>query len=184
MIIPTPFFCTKLETFFINPDNSNVKPWEIENYPRKPKLDLITLSQIILSNKLFEGQCYIGYSYFTLRSFEMAKRDTWKFVEIKLVKEDKKALEKYAEQFKGNMVDMIEQLCSYQYKISISWVDKQNSYVVSVSGTDHSKDNDNRTLTSWSDDVIEAVEMALYKVEVICSGGNWDDHATEQSNWG
>lgn len=114
----------------------------------------------------------------------MAKRPEWAFVEIKLEKKDKPKVDKFAEQYKGNPFEILEDITELGYKVSQSYVDKQNSYVVSVSGSERSGINNYQTVTTWSSDLREAVEMAGYKVLDLAKNSDWTEFATEDSNWG
>lgn len=114
----------------------------------------------------------------------MAKENNWSFVEVKIGREDKQLFQDWT-QARGEVVtSMIETLCSYGYKVSVSWVDSHNSFVVSVSGSDSGKLNKQCTMTSWSDDVIEAFQLAVFKVVHVTGEGVWSDYATEKDNWG
>lgn len=108
----------------------------------------------------------------------------WNFVEIKLVSDDKPALDEYMKSHKNDPTSILTEVASYGYKISISWVDDRNAYVVSVSGRDGGKKNANATVTSWSDDLNEAIGMAGYKVVKLTGGEEWAEYATTLGEWG
>lgn len=111
-------------------------------------------------------------------------KSEWQFIDVKLETEDKPKLEKFAKEYKLDVEAILTEISAMGYKLSISYVDKQNSFVVSVSGNDRTKHNNGCTMTSWSDDVIEALFMAAYKVIVVTDRGIWSEYATDTSNWG
>lgn len=114
----------------------------------------------------------------------MAKKQEWQFVEIKLQTTDMPKVEKLMAEFDQSYTRLLIEVMSRGYKISSSWVDKQNAFVVSVSGTDRSKYNNGFTMTSWSDDYEEACCMMAYKVLELTHDGEWEEFATEKSSWG
>lgn len=125
-----------------------------------------------------------GWSFQSMEHFLMPTFSKWEFVEIRLQQTAAKDVEKYAQKHKNDPVSILEEITSYGYKVSISWVDDRNAYVVSVSGSDNSKNNNQTTVTSWSDSAMEALAMAGYKVVILTSGGDWKEFVTAKDNWG
>lgn len=157
------------------------------------------LGDAILSNpsrSVFEFNFVIGvrkkrdlnlrvmYIYANMEEFMAGQKFDWEFVELKLEKSDQPKVEKFAKEYQGNAVEILADIAEIGYKISVSWVDKQNSYVVSVSGTDRSPDNQKQTITSWSDNLFEACAIAGYKVLILADDKLWKELATESSQWG
>lgn len=108
----------------------------------------------------------------------------WTFVEIRLDIADAPKLEQFLKVFEGDIFRIVDEILSKGYKLSVSWVDKQNSYIVSVSGSDRSAHNNGKTLTSWSDSLEECIVMAGFKVLELTKGGAWEDYETKRSAWG
>lgn len=128
---------------------------------------------------------FIDTHVYELEDNLMARNNQqWKFINIKLTDKDKKPLAQYADSHKVDVRSVIDDICAGGYKLSISFVIAQNSYVVTVSGNDKTKHNNGCSMTSWSDEVIEAIFMTGYKMFEICGGEPWDEYATENNNWG
>lgn len=113
----------------------------------------------------------------------MNKKGIWEFININLIKDDRPKVDEFAKLWKNDIQSVVIELLTLGYKVSFSWVDAQNSYVVSVSGTDRSKHNNGYTLSSWSDDLAECIMMAGYKVLVIAVAGTWLDYQTDSATW-
>lgn len=126
----------------------------------------------------------IMYIYRDMEEFMASKDFNWDFVELKLTEKDKPKVQAFAKEYNGDCVEILADIVEIGYKVSISWVDKQNSYVVSVSGTDRSPDNQKQTITSWSGDIFEACAIAGYKVLKLADDKLWKELATEVSTWG
>lgn len=120
--------------------------------------------------------------YWTAEDY-MAQLGNWTMISCRLGKDDEKPLTKLMDECEHSLAFAITELTSMGYKCSVSWVDKSNSFVFSVTGTDRTPNNNKKTVTSWSDDVSEAVFMGLYKVKVVFNNGTWTENGTT-SNWG
>lgn len=79
--------------------------------------------------------------------------------------------------------DLLTNLLNDGYKVSLVWVYKQSSFCVSIMGTDDSKHNQDAILTSWSDDLEDALLIGGFKHYVICDGGKWPLQDTSR-RWG
>ena len=117
---------------------------------------------------------------------KMASRGfgNWKFVNIRLSSEDLDGLNHFIKQFDGTAIDALEELNTTGYKVSHSWQDKQTAFNVTVSGTDNSPANYQRSMSTYSDDLDQAIMMTLYKVMVVCEGKDWEKYEKDSSNWG
>lgn len=108
----------------------------------------------------------------------------WSMVNIKVDRSKVKEIEKYGEQFHNELEALVDSILSHGYKISMSYVDSRNSYIVTVSGTENSKYNNQTSMSSWSDSALEAFLLCSYKVNVITEGGKWSDYELTSSEWG
>lgn len=95
------------------------------------------------------------------------------FASISLTADRKKDLDEWVKTQKVTGLTAIESLLSDGYKVSLTWVDDQNSFCFSVIGTDNSRVNRDAIMTSWSDDLNEAAMIAAFKHYVMCDGGDW-----------
>jgi hypothetical protein len=64
-------------------------------------------------------------------------------------------------------------LAANSYKVSFTFVEKNASWCVSITGQKSARVNTASTLTTWSEDPIEAFEMGFYKVALIFKWGAW-----------
>lgn len=106
------------------------------------------------------------------------------FVTIGLTKKDVNDLIKYAESEENVMEVALTKIVSKGYKVSCNFSVDKGAFVVSVIAPHDHKDNPGLILTSWSDNLAEAVFMCGYKVFEICNGKGWKIHETRQANWG
>lgn len=126
----------------------------------------------------------IRIRYPTEELFMADQRANWTFIHYKIPREDESKLKDYIKSCKDSVDTPITVFASQGYKISISWVDDKNSYVVTVSPKEGSKVNSKSSLPSWSDDWQEAIFMCGYKHEVLCDGGDWTPLLDKDDNWG
>lgn len=108
----------------------------------------------------------------------------WKFITRRLDENDRVELQKYIDEHDGGTEEILQEILGAGYKVSISWIDDQSSYVVTVSGSKRSPHNDGYSMTSWSDDIWEAVAMCGYKVFVLAEGTGWKKIEASPDSWG
>jgi len=108
----------------------------------------------------------------------------WKFINLRLTKDDKPGLKKFRETCNNDVGECLKELAISQCKLSISWVDDKAAWCVTVSATKQSKQNQNCSMTSWSDDWEEAIFMTGYKVITLAQSGSWSDLADAAEDWG
>lgn len=82
-----------------------------------------------------------------------------------------------------NLSDAMGQILEAGYKLSVSWIDDQVSFCVSLIGTDTTKVNKDSILTSWSSDLEEAILLSVFKHFIMCDGGEWPLRS-EGGRWG
>lgn len=113
----------------------------------------------------------------------MARYNQKQFATVTLEKADEKKLVEWAEGNSVTGISSLQDLTADGYKISIAWVDSNQSFCCSLIGTEVSKPNRDAILTSWSDDLEEALVMSAYKHFVVCDGGEWPVN-DQSSRWG
>lgn len=118
------------------------------------------------------------------RAHFMARFQKMEFVTLRLTADDAKNIEKYAQSKEGDYTTVLHEILASGHKVSISWIDDKSSYIVTLIGTEHSQHNQGYSMTTWSDDLVEAIFMAGYKHEIVCDGGSWQDNSTGDMNWG
>lgn len=118
---------------------------------------------------------YNGF-YYTELEYIMAKTGIWEFANVNLTSDDDKEIDKYVKSRDDDYLGTIIELLSTGYKISFAWIDKQNSFVVTVSGTERSVINKGVSMTAWSDDLPDAIMVLGYKVFIKTKGTAWLDY--------
>lgn len=113
----------------------------------------------------------------------MAQSWQKQFVKINLQNKHKQALQEFDDKHGNDVVQHLEPLTASGYKITIRWNDTRGAFSVSAVGTENSSRNQSSTMTSWSDDLHEAIAMTHFKDAIICDGGEWSDYAQDE-NWG
>lgn len=108
----------------------------------------------------------------------------WKFINLRLTSDDKPGLAKFIKKCKDDVGDCLRELAIANCKLSISWVDEKTAWCVTVSPTKQSKLNKDCSMSSWSDDWVEAIYMTGYKVLVLAESGSWEKIASSQEDWG
>ncbi len=122
--------------------------------------------------------------YKTILEYERKNDMKWEFATIRLTEADKVPLQEYVHTHDNDPENILQELLSAGFKVSISFVDDQSAFVVTISGSERSKRNQGWSLSSWSDDFWEAVSMAGYKHFVLCDGKDWADLDKGKSSWG
>jgi hypothetical protein len=103
----------------------------------------------------------------------MAGYGDFTFSTLRVEPEDTPAFEKWLEGNSANPLTVLEEFAGDGFKVSVTYVTDQNSFCVTVVGTKETKRHDKMGMSSWSDDLGEALSMAWYKHFVMCDGGEW-----------
>jgi len=105
------------------------------------------------------------------------------FAALPLSEKDKAPLQLFAEEHENNVLEALENLLGMGYKISVLWSDASSAFIVSVIGTEETKHNGDKVLSSFSSDLTECIFMAGYKVGVLAKNGEWPT-AADSGKWG
>lgn len=114
----------------------------------------------------------------------MALPKNWKMISVRIESSEKDKFLHWCEENPMSATDILEELGGRLYKLSASWVDSNQAWVVTVSGTKDSNKNKNQSMSSWSNDVMEALYMTIYKVLVICEDKDWESYESASGSWG
>lgn len=145
------------------------------------------LTELALIRSLCDWYNLEGDLFNVFRDLESAmafKVNDYKIVQLSIVGDEVEKFEKWVKSTEFSAFDVFDELLSRNYKISSSWVDKNQAFCVSVTGKPEAKRNQKQTIVSWSNDLEEAFLMSLYKCLEICKDGNWEDYASESGSWG
>lgn len=102
------------------------------------------------------------------------------FVRFELNAEDRKALPKYMEKSRDTLSDLMNQVLGTGHKISFSFSDHNDSYIVSVTGKPEGCDNANKCYTSHGKSWEVALWVSMYKFFVVWKGEVWEDLADDE----
>lgn len=105
------------------------------------------------------------------------------FVEIRLTQADKDAFKAWASSNASDGIDLLAALVNSGYKLSVSWSDYNDCYTASLTGTEENGPNYQHVMTSRSDDLYEAIMIALYKHYELCPDGEWPTDK-QVNDWG
>lgn len=114
----------------------------------------------------------------------MSYTNNWTFANVRMTKADLPRLREFMQNYDDDPVAAILDVLGSGYKVSISWLDEQQSFVVTLTGTERSKHNQQTSMTTWSDDLQEAFAMAAFKHFVLCEAQEWQDYENASQNWG
>lgn len=141
-----------------------------------PSRDYVTIRFMLRCMTFNEAVLFYDGFYYDERKYFMARKDMWTFANVNLTGEDDKEIDKFVKTRDNDILGVLIELLAAGYKTSFAWVDKQNSFVVTVSGTDRSSSNKGTSMTAWSDDLPDAIMVLGYKVFIKTNGEEWLDY--------
>lgn len=98
----------------------------------------------------------------------MAFKD-WKFATVSISRQDLPKVEELAEVYENDLNQALDVLADDDVKLSMNYVEKRNSWCVTLTPKEDNKHNKEISMTSWSNNPIEALWIGLYKHIVICN---------------
>lgn len=111
----------------------------------------------------------------------MAKKSLdFNLIDYRLSETELEAYETWLTKEAPNPTAILTELASKDYKISMTFVENSEAWCVSVTGKEGAKFNEKATLTTWSDEVLDALYMAAFKVFVIFNSGKWNTKASSK----
>lgn len=102
------------------------------------------------------------------------------FVRYTLTAADKKAFEKFVEKPPMDIDSLVNEVLQSNHKISFSYNDNSDSYIVSVTGRAEDCDNANKCYTSHAKTYTQALWVAMFKFHVIWNKEPWEDIEPEE----
>lgn len=104
----------------------------------------------------------------------MAKRTSdFNLIDYRLSDTELDAFEAWVKKSPPTFPSVMAELATMDYKVSLTFVENSESWCVSITGKEDAKFNSKATLTTWSEDVEEALLMAYFKVIVVFERGKW-----------
>lgn len=103
----------------------------------------------------------------------MAGFGDFTFSTLRLEGDEAATFEKWFEETVVNPLEVMQQFTGDGFKMSVSYIIDQNSFCVTIIGTKDTKKHEKQGMTSWSDDLGEALAMAWFKHYQLCAGDGW-----------
>jgi len=106
------------------------------------------------------------------------------FVNIRLTADDKPRVAKFVSDVEPDFAEHLINFIGSGYKVSINLDEANDCYIVAATGTQNSRENKGKCMTTRSGDLFECLYMMLYKHEMICDNGSWGEPVNQTSDWG
>lgn len=113
----------------------------------------------------------------------MAGFGNFTFSTLRIEGDDVAIFEKWFEETVVNPLEVMEQFTGDGFKLSVTYVIDQNSFCVTVVGTKDTKLHAQQGMSSWSDDLAEALAISWFKHYKLCAAGEWPTKGRGQ-RWG
>lgn len=122
--------------------------------------------------------------YLILWSDNMAnKSKDWKFARVSVLKADKPKIDAFAEGHDHDMQMMFDILADDGIKISMSYSEKRTAWCTTLTPKEDSKLAYGVSMSSWSNDPIEAFWISAYKHVILCFREDYPTEGEEEA-WG
>lgn len=102
-----------------------------------------------------------------------SNKPSFNLIDYRLTDSELDQYEKWLETQTITLQNLLAQLAEKDYKVSFTFVENSEAWCVSVTGKQDAKFNSESTLTTWSDDALDGLAMAIFKVFVVFGGGVW-----------
>lgn len=113
----------------------------------------------------------------------MAGYNKSSFSPLRLTSDDEKRFTDWIKAESVDALDCLKRLTGDGFKVTMTYVFDQNAWCVSLVGTETTKKHKDVVMTSWSDDLGEAIAIGAYKHYIVCDGGEWPS-ADTTLRWG
>ena len=102
-----------------------------------------------------------------------ARNSEFTLIDYRLSDTELESFEAWLSREKPEPQEVFAELAAKGYKVSFTYVGNSGAWCISVTGQKEAKRNAERTLTTWGDDPLETLYMALFKITVVFDNGNW-----------
>lgn len=113
----------------------------------------------------------------------MAKLRNVSFADYRLTEKEKKEFLSWQKNNEGTLFEYVTQMIRRGNKISISYGEKDQTTIVSVTCWDETSPNHGYCLSSRHADPLTTLGLAIYKIEVVLINTTWED-ASKTGSWG
>jgi hypothetical protein len=118
-----------------------------------------------------------------LKKPSVSKDMPFVFCEVAMTESDAKNFEVWNAENSKDMFPRMEECALNGYKLSLVWDMQNECYIATYSCQDDASPNYRSSVSSRSDDAIEAICLLHYKVYIKLDGLNWRERPT-RTNWG
>lgn len=105
------------------------------------------------------------------------------FIRCELDAAEKKKLVAWTAKPPASIEDLVIEVLQANHKISYSYSEHNDSFIVSVTGKAEDCDNSNKCYTSHAKSPTQALWVSMYKYHEVWSKGPWEN-ASEESDFG
>jgi hypothetical protein len=105
------------------------------------------------------------------------------FVQIRLTEKQKIDYVKWAAEHEVDVGLLLSELAASGHKVTLSHSDKSGAFICSVTCRDKDSGNHMNCVSSYHEDALNAILVALYKHFVVLADTLWGE-AQSQDNWG
>lgn len=113
----------------------------------------------------------------------MANKFNWNTVQARLTKAHKKKVIDFAESYDNDMQSLFDILVDDNIKLSMTYSEKQTSWIATFTRKEDHKLQKSTSMSSWSNDPVEALWITFYKHVVMFSRDVWESTEDAQA-WG
>lgn len=113
----------------------------------------------------------------------MARFQQKEFASIQLTVADEKQFTEWITSENQSGLDIMNKLSGDGFKMSLSYIFDQSAFCFSIIGTENTKKHADLVMSSWSDDLEEAILIGAYKHYVLCQEDVWPTAKSGQ-RWG
>lgn len=104
----------------------------------------------------------------------MAKQSSsFNLIEYRLNDTEIEAFESWVKTAKATPQGCLNYCAEKEIKVSFTFSTSTENWCISLTGREDNKFNSGATLTTWSDDAIDALFMAVFKASQVFSDGKW-----------
>jgi len=107
----------------------------------------------------------------------------WAFANVRMSKEQREDFLVWQEGILEDTVEVVTSVLLTGYKMSIKWDGENETWVVTLTGTEMTRTNDKTSMSARHQDLTTALLLSVYKHVVICGSSAWNTAADEE-NWG
>lgn len=111
----------------------------------------------------------------------MAKQqNNFNLIDYRLTDTEVESFEAWLERDKITLVQALNYCAEKSIKVSFTFSEDKSNWCISLTGREDNRFNSGCTLTTWSDDPLDAFFMGIYKASVVFADGKWQTRKSSQ----